>query len=184
MSTPKTRYPGYTLRATAASKPQSALWHRIQRNQVSSSITNLWLLARPEDERRCIDLFWEAYFPSGRPIPRKSIRSYTCTWTEMAQRFYREEESLRHASWANCLLATGSKHGVTWMIKEASVLYGKALSGLRASLASSQVAKTCALIATVKFLAIFEVCSTPTGAGAVLISHSGKRSPGRQTRPR
>lgn len=160
VSTPDTRRPGYSLKAAATSPPPSALWHRIQRNQVSSSIANLWLLARPEDERRCIDLFWEAYFPTGRPIPPQAIRSYTCTWTETARKLYSEEESLRHALWANCLLVMGSRHGMKWMRKEASVLYGKALSGLRVALGSPQRSRRDALIATVKLLGMFEVCTS------------------------
>ncbi|KAK3370527.1 hypothetical protein B0H63DRAFT_422358 [Podospora didyma] len=166
VSTPDSRHPGYSLKATTtAPQPPSALWHRIQRNQVSGEIANLRLLARPEEQRRCIHLFWEAYFPSGQPIPLNLIRSYTCTWTETARKLYKEEESLRYALWANCLLVTGNQYGATWMVKEASILYGKALSGLRASLESSQGAKRSALIATVKLLGMFEAFSRQPDSG-------------------
>lgn len=116
------------------------------------------VLARPEQERRCIDLFWEAYFPSGRPIPASSSRSYTCTWTDTARNHYREDNSLRYALWANCLLITGKRHdGPVWMLKEAPRMYGKALHGLRAALGTAQGSRRDSLIATVKLVAMFEV---------------------------
>ncbi|KAK0623982.1 hypothetical protein B0T14DRAFT_191973 [Immersiella caudata] len=158
VSTPESRYPGYSLKATASPQSPSPLWDRIQHNQFSSELTNLRLLVRPEQEKRCIDLFWEAYFPSGRPIPENAIRSYTCTWTETAQKSYRDEKCLRHAVWANCLLVTGSRHSTEWMVKEASIWYGEALLELRVSLGRPRGARG-ALIATVKLLGMFETFS-------------------------
>ena len=84
-------------------------------------------------------------------------RSYTCTWTETARKLYREDDSLRHALWANCLLVTGRRHGAVWMLKEGSRLYGKALADLRKSLGMLQGARRDTLIATVKLLSMFEV---------------------------
>jgi hypothetical protein len=124
---------------------------------VAGDITNLHLLARPEYERRCIDLFWEAYFPSGRPLPEAVSRSYTCAWTEAARKLYREDDSLRYALWANCLLMTGRRHGTVWMLREGPKMYGRALADLRKSLGRSQGAKRDASIATVKLLSMFEV---------------------------
>ena len=169
MSTPRTRHPGYSLRAAAAaSQPPSDLWHRIHHHggQISSETTSLQLLARPEDERRCIASFWEAYFPDGRPIPAGAVRSYTCTWTETARKLFGEEECLRHALWANCLLVTGNREGVEWMLKKAAVMYGKALSGLRASLGTAHGARRNSVVATVKLLEVFEVCGSPASIGA------------------
>lgn len=157
VSTPSSRRSGYSV--PVAPHTSGSSWQRIQRNQMSSEITNLHLLARPEEERRCIDLFWEVYFPSGRPIPISASRSYTCTWTETARNLYREDNSLRHALWANCLLVTGIRHGAVWMPKEGLNLYGKALADLRKSLGVLQGARRDTLIATVKLLGMFEVCA-------------------------
>ncbi|KAK4031328.1 Sterigmatocystin biosynthesis regulatory protein [Parachaetomium inaequale] len=157
VSTPNSRRKGYS--APVAPNTSGSLWQRIHRNQASIDITNFRLLSRPEDERRCIDLFWEAYFPSGRPIPTSAFRSYTCTWTETARNFYRDDESLRYALWANCLLITGRRHGAVWMLREGSKLYGQALTYLRRSLELSHGAKRDALIATVKLLSMFEAFS-------------------------
>ncbi|KAK4155283.1 Sterigmatocystin biosynthesis regulatory protein [Chaetomidium leptoderma] len=153
VSTPSRRHAGYSVSAAASHTTQ---------NQLSSSNvtnTNLRLLSRPEDERRCIDVFWEAYYPSGRPIPVSAWRSYMCAWTETARKLYREDDSLRYALWANCLLITGRRHGEEWMLREGSKVYGKALVDLRRSLGVSHRAKGDALIATVKLLSMFEASS-------------------------
>lgn len=156
VSTPRSRQAGYTAPSPTSSAGLS--WQRIiQHNQVSSNITNLRLLARPEDERRCIDHFWEAYFPSGKPIPSSAARSYMCAWTETARSFNREDDCLRYALWANCLLLTGKRHGAAWMLREGSRLYGEALADLRRSLAGTQGPRRATLIATIKLLGMFEV---------------------------
>jgi len=122
-----------------------------------TDLAKLQLLARPEEERRCIDLFWEAYFPSRLPIPPSHARSYTCTWTDTAREFYREDEPLRYALWANCLLITGKRHdAASWMLHEGPKLYGLALAGVRRLLARHGVRRD-TLIATVKLLSTFEV---------------------------
>lgn len=126
---------------------------------MSTETTNLWLLARPEDERRCIDIFWEAFFPSGSPITTDAVRSYTCTWTESARKLYTEDPSLRFSLWANCLLLTGKRHRTTWMLKESLRSYGKALTCLRSSLSMTHAPKRTSLIAAVKLLNMFEVCT-------------------------
>ncbi|KAK3300095.1 uncharacterized protein B0H64DRAFT_7105 [Chaetomium fimeti] len=158
VSTPRNRHAGYSAPSTAA--PASLPWQRIQHHQVSSNITNLRLLARPEDERRCIDHFWETYFPAGQPIPRSAARSYTCTWTETARSFNRDDGCLRYALWANCLVVTGRHNGVAWMLREGSRLYGEALADLRKSLAGTRGPGKGALIATIKLLGMFETFST------------------------
>lgn len=125
-----------------------------------AGLAKLQLLARPEEERRCIDLFWEAYFPSGLPIPPAHARSYTCTWTDTAREYYREDESLRYALWANCLLITGKRHdAASWMLNEGPRLYGLALAGVRRLLGRQQGARRDTLIATVKLLSMFEASS-------------------------
>jgi hypothetical protein len=143
-------------------------------------MTHFRLLVRPEDERRWIDLFWEAYFPSGRPIPTSASRSYTCTWTETARKSYSEDDSLRYALWANCLLMTGRRHGAVWMLREGSKLYGQALAYLRRSLEMSHGARRDALIATVKLLSLFEVLCEPLrqpdNHHHLLISHAHRLS--------
>lgn len=156
VSTPSSQQKGYTAPVTRA-RTETPSQHT-RRDQASFAATNLRLLARPEDERRCIDLFWEAYFPSGRPIPTSAFRSYTCTWTETARKSYKEDDSLRYALWANCLLLTGRRHGTVWMLREGSKLYGQALTYLRRSLQRAHGARKDELIATVKLLSMFEVC--------------------------
>ncbi|KAK3997871.1 Sterigmatocystin biosynthesis regulatory protein [Cladorrhinum sp. PSN332] len=160
VSTPTTRRAGYR------STPQAAgsSWQRgggssPPANEVANSITNSRLLGRPESERRCIDLFWEGYFPTGRPIPSPFSKSYTCSWTGTAQKLYTEDDSLRFALWANALLMTGRREGAEWMLREGSKMYGKALAGLRKSLESPQGAKRDAVIATVKLVSMFEAFS-------------------------
>lgn len=155
VSTPTHRDASY--RAPSSPPTPSGLWDRIQQNQVSSSITNSNLLARPEDEQRCFHLFWEAYFPSGRPIPPTAARSYTCTWTETALMTYRGDDALGYALWANCLLLIGKRHDTEWMIRQAPLAYGKALTSLRRCLATSGGIRGQAVIATVKLLSMFEV---------------------------
>ena len=155
MSTPSSRRSGYSV--PVAPYSSGSLRQSIHRNQSSIDTTHFRLLARPEDERRWIDLFWEAYFPSGRPIPTSASRSYTCTWTETARKLYSEDDSLRYALWTNCLLMTGRRHGAVWMLREGSKLYGQALTYLRRSLEMSHGARRDALIATVKLLSLFEV---------------------------
>ncbi|KAL1840424.1 hypothetical protein VTJ49DRAFT_498 [Mycothermus thermophilus] len=71
-------------------------------------ISDPHLLTQPATEQRCFDLFWEAYFPSGAPIPQFVVRSYTCTWTETARRLCGQDDALRYALWANCLLTIAS----------------------------------------------------------------------------
>ncbi|KAK4166912.1 Sterigmatocystin biosynthesis regulatory protein [Cladorrhinum sp. PSN259] len=163
VSTPTTRRAGYR------STPQAAgsSWQRGAQsksatpppNEVANSITNSRLLGRPESERRCIDLFWEGYFPTGRPIPSPMSKSYTCSWTGTARRFYASDDSLRFALWANALLMTGRREGAEWMLREGSRMYGKALAGLRRSLESPQGARRDAVIATVKLVSMFEAFS-------------------------
>lgn len=157
MSTPRSRRVGYS--AATASRATGSPWQRNSCSEIASDVTNFRLLGRPEYERRCIDLFWEAYFPSGRPLPASVSRSYTCTWTQTARKLYGEDDSLRYALWANCLLLTGRRHGTVWMFKEASRLYGKALVHLRRALRIPNGAMRDTSIATVKLLAMFEVCS-------------------------
>ncbi|KAK3341933.1 hypothetical protein B0T25DRAFT_465775 [Lasiosphaeria hispida] len=157
LSTPKGRQIGYKVPADG--QTSGSPWNSIYRDPVSSSITGLCLLTRPEEERRSLDLFWEAYFPCGRRIPAIAIRSYTCTWTETAQRLYREDDSLRYILWANCLLVAGRRHGVQWMRRESSKLYGRCLVNLRKSFATTQGAKRNASIATVKLLSMYEASS-------------------------
>ncbi|KAK1751951.1 Sterigmatocystin biosynthesis regulatory protein [Echria macrotheca] len=157
ISTPTSRQAGY--RVTTPNTRSSGLWDCIARNQVFSDITNPRLLTRPEEERRCIDLFWEAYFPSGKPIPSDSARSYTCTWTEVARNLYRDDDALRYALWANCLLLTGKRHGVEWILRESSRVYGKALTLLRGALERSSGTNTRVHVATVKLLSMFEALS-------------------------
>jgi hypothetical protein len=117
----------------------------------------LRLLAQPEQERRCVNVFWEAYFPCGQPIPSSASRSYTCSWTDTAQKLYADDDALRHALWANCLLTIGRHHGTLWMLKEAQELYGRALAGVRRQLGTPGGARRDSLIATVKLLSMFEV---------------------------
>ena len=155
VSTPSSRRIGYTVSASPA-QPDS--WQRGTPNRGSSpSIDDYQLLARPEQERRCIEIFWEAYFPSGRPLPTVVSRSYTCGWTETARTLYREDDSLRYAMWANCLFTTGRRTGTTWMMEDAFKLYGAALYNLRRSLGASAGVRRDSLIATVKLLSLFEV---------------------------
>jgi len=169
VSTPSSRHNGYRVPlADAPTTPR----HHLHPNQPSSEISHPRLLTRPEEERRCIDLFWEAYFPSGRPIPMSSSRSYTCTWTVTARELYQGNDSLRHALWANCLFVTGKRHDATWMLKEGSRLYGKALAELGQSLGVLRGARRDALIATVKLLTMFEVWARyETTKDWLLISH-------------
>ncbi|KXX75960.1 Sterigmatocystin biosynthesis regulatory protein [Madurella mycetomatis] len=163
VSTPRNRQIGYSV--PISSRTSESSWQRTRRNTVSSDMTTHRLLARPEAERRCIDLFWEVYFPSGRPIPPSAARSYTCTWTETARSLYREDSSLRYALGANCLLITGRRHQATWMLREGARLYGKALADLRRSLGASQGPRRDALIATVKLLCMFEAFSQQGDGG-------------------
>ncbi|KAM7186037.1 Sterigmatocystin biosynthesis regulatory protein [Rhypophila sp. PSN 637] len=177
VSTPDVRQPGYSVppstvdsSGTSSSQKQrfSGLqsWsrarliktdHRRQsHNHATSTATNFQQLSRPEDERRCIDLFWKTYFPSGRPIPHSVIRSYTCTWTETAQNTWQDDDSLRYALWANSLLMMGRQHKEEWMVRESSKMYGRALENLRKSLSMSHSVKKEASIATVKLLSMFE----------------------------
>ncbi|KAH6651042.1 hypothetical protein F5144DRAFT_589364 [Chaetomium tenue] len=163
VSTPRSRQAGY--RASPTPSSVGLPWQRIiQQNQVSSNITNLRLLARPEDERRCIDQFWEAYFSSGQPIPDSAARSYTCTWTETARKFDRGDDCLRYALWANCLLVTGKRHGTVWMLRVGSRFYGEALANLRNSLGGTRGPRRGTLIATIKLLSMFEVWVTTPAA--------------------
>ncbi|KAL2174082.1 uncharacterized protein P884DRAFT_250583 [Thermothelomyces heterothallicus CBS 202.75] len=139
ISTPERRRAGYSTRRDSPSGPDA--------DGCST-----------EEERRCLDLFWEAYFPAGQPIPSAASRSYVCAWTETARRFYRDDDSLRYALWANCLLTTGRRHGAAWMLREGSKAYGKALGDLRRSLqASPHRVRVDVPIATIKLLAMFEV---------------------------
>ncbi|KAK4223214.1 Sterigmatocystin biosynthesis regulatory protein [Podospora fimiseda] len=164
VSTPTTRRAGYR------STPQGAAVSSWQRGggasgssntqvTVANTLTNTRLLGRPEAERRCIDLFWEGYFPTGKPIPAPFSKSYTCSWTGTAQKLYAQDDSLRFALWANALLMTGRREGTEWMLREGSKMYGKALAGLRKSLESPQGAKRDAVIATVKLVSMFEAFS-------------------------
>ncbi len=177
VSTPNRRQKGYRASSSSSfSLGSPGLQEGICPKSPSVNVTDSRLLARPEDERRCIDLFWEAYFPSGRPIPTRASRSYTCTWTETARRIYREDDSLLYALGANCLLTTGRRHGVAWMLREGSKLYGQALACLRKSLMSHGVQRD-GPIATVKLLSLFEVCAysafrTNPDMHHVLISHA------------
>jgi hypothetical protein len=155
VSTPDSRHAGYSVNTTPDIPGSS--WRRYPHNQLSTEMTNLRLLARPEDERRCIDVFWAAFFPSGSPITTSAVRSYTCTWTESARKWYTEDQSLRYSLWANYLLITGQRHGTVWMLREASRSYGKALTCLRNLLSMPHVSKRDSLIATVKLLNMFEV---------------------------
>ncbi|KAH6616013.1 hypothetical protein B0J18DRAFT_294321 [Chaetomium sp. MPI-SDFR-AT-0129] len=142
----------------------------------TSYTTTHRLLSRPEEEHRCIDLFWEAYFPTGRPIPSSVVRSFTCAWTETARTLYRDNGCLKYALWANCLFVTaglqkprrrdrgeeggGGRRGdeVEWMKREASKSYGRSLADLRRSLMVTQQGpgRRDALIATMKLLSMFE----------------------------
>ena len=158
VSTPSRRRAGYSL--SASSPGSGSTWPRSQYNQILKEATAFKLLARPEHERRCIDLFWEAYFPSGQPLPTEVSRSYTCGWTETAQKFYREDDSLRFSLLANCLFLTGRRHGVVWMLRDGLQMYGKALVSLRGSIGTPNRARRDSIIATVKLLTMFEV-STP-----------------------
>ncbi|KAK4182549.1 Sterigmatocystin biosynthesis regulatory protein [Podospora australis] len=167
VSTPESRQPGYSLSAATESHSPwigKMTWERLQdSHEVATYTTNFSLLARPEDERRCLDLFWEAYFPSGKPLPEvvHIVRSYNCSWTETARSHYQKDNSLRYALWANCLFFTGRRLGNngSWMIEEATKLYGKALTGLRKSLCLSNGARRDALIATIKLVSMFEASS-------------------------
>ncbi|KAM7210273.1 hypothetical protein V8F06_014352 [Rhypophila decipiens] len=173
VSTPEARQPGYSAGDSSGasssqkqasssphswSRPRASKAHRriCPANNVWPTVTNLQQLSRPEDERRCIDLFWETYFPSGRPIPHPAIRSYTCTWTETARNSWQDEDTLRFALWANSLLMAGRRHQEEWMVRESSKMYGKALAELRKSLSASRGVNKEASIATVKLLSMFE----------------------------
>ncbi|KAL2192939.1 hypothetical protein P885DRAFT_46430 [Corynascus similis CBS 632.67] len=158
VSTPDSRQAGYSVSRESHHRPGTAA-SSSSSSQSTTPTTNLRLLARPEDERRCIDLFWEAYFPAGQPIPTNASRSYICAWTETARRFYRDDDSLRYALWANCLLMTGSRHGAVWMLREGSKAYGKALGNLRRSLQTSHRVRMDVPIATIKLLTMFEAFS-------------------------
>ncbi|GAB1313194.1 hypothetical protein MFIFM68171_03404 [Madurella fahalii] len=153
VSTPNSRHSEYSV--PRGSHTTSRSWPQLNRDRVSNDTTNLRLLTRPEEERRCINLFWEAYFPAGQPIPTDASRSFTCAWTETARNFYREDNSLRYALWANCMVVIGRRHGAVWMLHEASKAYGKALSDLRRSLGASYRARRDASIATIKLLAAY-----------------------------
>jgi len=155
VSTPDTRRAAYSVSINPHTSESS--WQRDRRSQLSTEDTSLRLLARPEDERRCINLFWEAFFPSGSPITTSAIRSYTCTWTESARKLSTEDDSLRYSLWANCLLVMGKRHGTPWMLRESSRSYGKALACLKRSLSMPPLSKRDSLIATVKLLNMFEV---------------------------
>lgn len=146
----------YNASQAARSSARSADRHQVH---LSSGIANLRLLTQPAYESRCIDLFWEAYFPSGRPLPESLSRSYMCSWTETAQKLYTQDDSLRYALWANCLLMTGRRYHDAWMLREGPRMYGKALAGLRSSLSISGRVRRDTLIATVKLLTMFEVRS-------------------------
>jgi hypothetical protein len=155
MSTPDTRRVAYSVNINPHTSESS--WQRDRRSHLSTEATSLRLLARPEDERRCINLFWESFFPSGSPITTSAVRSYTCTWTESARKLSTEDDSLRYSLWANCLLVTGKRHGTAWMLRESSRSYGKALACLRRSLSMPPLSTRDSLIATVKLLNMFEV---------------------------
>ncbi|KAK3906041.1 Sterigmatocystin biosynthesis regulatory protein [Staphylotrichum tortipilum] len=157
VTTPTSRQKGYRAPIPQSSSGPPSEYTPC--HQPSVNVTNFRLLARPEDERRWIDLFWEAYFPSGRPIPTSAFRSYTCTWTETARNSYTQDDSLRYALWANCLLMTGRRHGTVWMLREGSKLYGQALTHLRRSLQRAHGTRRDESIATVKLLSMFEAFS-------------------------
>ncbi|KAL2264576.1 hypothetical protein VTJ83DRAFT_7086 [Remersonia thermophila] len=133
------------------------------------ALSNHHLLTQPATEQRCFDLFWEAYFPAGAPLPAFVVRSYTCTWTETARRLHGQDDALRYALWANCLLAmasgrTGGRQpllgaGVEWMAREGHGMYGRALACFRSSLGSPRGVKKEAALATVKLLGLFEALS-------------------------
>ncbi|KAK4141925.1 uncharacterized protein C8A04DRAFT_13701 [Dichotomopilus funicola] len=150
ISTPTSRKAGY--RADLA--PGQAA----SRSLSTSYTTTHRLLSRPEEEHRCINLFWEAYFPTGRPIPSSVVRSFTCAWTETARTLYRDNGCLKYALWANCLFVTAGGDEVEWMRREASKSYGRSLADLRRSLMVPQQgpARRDALIATMKLLSMFE----------------------------
>lgn len=164
VSTPTTRRAGYRSAPHASA---GSSWQRgfseapsSPSNEVANNImANSTLLGRPESERRWIDLFWEAYFPAGKPIPAPVSRSYTCSWTNTARKLYEGDHSLRYALWANALLMTGRLKGAEWMLREGSRMYGRALAGLRKSLETPQTAKRDAVIATVKLVSMFEAYS-------------------------
>lgn len=157
VSTPSRRQIGYS--ATDTTQTSSVPWqyHHWEPRHMQSQATSLHILARPAEERRYIDHFWEAYFPSGRPIPRSASRSYCCTWTATVRNLYDFDDSLRYALQANCLMLLGRSNGQRWMLREGSKLYGRALTCFRASLGRSQGANKDAAIATVKLLCMFEV---------------------------
>jgi len=169
VSTPTTRRAGYR------SAPQAFAGSSWQRgfspeslsnpsNEVAGNIVaNSALLGRPELERRWIDLFWEAYFPAGKPIPALVSRNYTCSWTNTAQKLYEGDHSLRYALWANALLMEGRRQGAGWILREGSKMYGRALAGLRRSLEAPHTAKRDAVIATVKLVSLFEAYSRQGG---------------------
>ncbi|KAH8897508.1 hypothetical protein GQ53DRAFT_888049 [Thozetella sp. PMI_491] len=165
VSTPSNRRAGYSTSISSLSSISP--FHFIERNQNSGDIKSFHLMARPELERRCMDLFWEAYFPSGQPIPPYISRSYTCGWTDTAQNLYREDDSLRSALLANCLLMLGRRCGTLWMLREGLKLYGKALSGLRKSLGICNGFRRDSSIATVKLLSMFEAFSRKVDDQAV-----------------
>jgi len=163
VSTPKTRQIGYSVAAASGNKVPDKPWQLCRRGQPSrTALTSEFrLLGRVEHESRSIDLFWEAYFPCGRPLPPGIARSYTCGWTGTARKSYRDDDSLRFALWANCLTMHGRRDGVRWMEEEGLKMYMKAVAALRQSLSRPVALRRDSLIAAVKLLGMFEVSNPP-----------------------
>lgn len=115
-------------------------------------------LVRSAHEEQTISLYLDSELPFGTSCDPHTMESSSSWWTTAVYQLYVTDDALRSALLAHCLSFIGRRDGQHQMAAEGLRLYTIALRQMAMGLQDSQRANSDALLATSRFLSLYEVC--------------------------
>ncbi|KAL1626316.1 hypothetical protein SLS56_006984 [Neofusicoccum ribis] len=111
-------------------------------------------LARSALESKSLGLFWEAYFPGGKPFTSADARFTTGSWLTTLDASYQREAALKHALFAVSLGTLGRRQGDIQMMTQGLAFHGRALRDMARAVQSPERAWRDELLAAAKLMSI------------------------------
>lgn len=111
-------------------------------------------------EQQYLGVFWEIYLPGSPPVGDAFVQLYASgSWVLVARDVSSENEAVRKALLAVCLLMLGRRDRKQWMVQESLRLYTSALNDVRVSLSSTNRRRPCsdAVLVASRALSAYEV---------------------------
>ncbi|KAL2202953.1 hypothetical protein CC79DRAFT_1185233 [Sarocladium strictum] len=115
-------------------------------------------LSRAAEEAKICGQFWSMFLPNRRALPLDMIRDKMGGWINAVQDLHSTDPVLRKTMLALSLTTLGKANDDEAMVREGTMLYGKALGELSAAPSFARKAGVDTMLSAIRLFGVYEVC--------------------------